>query len=124
LDSFPGGFWWDEEVKAWQRELYQDLHDRVMIPAPILADDGRRHDKMSVAEHRLWAELQREWLIWRDELIRGGVTEAEELSDELIVRQQAWERQSQQQLGDRTVGEVVEHERDKHEEDELPPPFR
>ena len=119
-ESFPGGFWWDPGVREWQAELYDDLHARVMIPPPVLADDGRTHGAMGGDEHRLWQELCRAWLRWRDEVIRGGVTDPNAVREALIARQQEWERQPREGLGGRSARSVVAKERKERGDVELP----
>ncbi|MEW5927133.1 MAG: SEC-C metal-binding domain-containing protein [Gemmatimonadota bacterium] len=89
-DEFPGGFWWDEEVQDWRAELYDDLEERVLIPEPL--GGGEAGDTMGPAEAMLWGELQRRWLLWRDEVVRAGTGEPDAVRRELARRQREWER--------------------------------
>jgi hypothetical protein len=90
-DAFPGGFWWDQEVQEWRAELYDDLGERVFLPEP-LPDGEASDDTMSPAESMLWRELQRRWLLWRDEVVRAGTTDPDAVRRELAGRQRKWER--------------------------------
>lgn len=110
-DSFPGGFFWDENVRNWQFDLNADLDDRVMLPARELANVGHWGDLMGPREARWHFLLQREWLIWRDELIRRGISDARTLRAELAVRQHGWELQARPELSGKNVSKVVRAER-------------
>lgn len=112
-DSFPGGFFWDEQVQVWQGELYADLDERAMLPVRGLADIGEWGGSMGADEAQLHARLEREWLIWRDELIRSGTTNVSAVRAELVLRQHEWERRPRPESGGRSAGEIVELERSK-----------
>ncbi len=112
-DSFPGGFFWDEEVRNWQAGVYADLHARAMLPADGLADAGEWGEAMGPEEARLHALLQREWLIWRDDVIRAGTTDAHEVRAALVIRQREWELSERADLDGRSVSGVVLNERSR-----------
>jgi uncharacterized protein DUF6930 len=114
-ETFPGGFFWDKNVQVWQAELYDDLHERVMLPESALAGVGTWGDLMGPEEARLYAELQREWLVWRDELIRSGSNLPGYVRETLALRQADWERQPRSELGGRSASEVIRRERRKKE---------
>ena len=110
-ETFPGGFIWDAGVSEWRGELYADLDERAMLPADALADVGQWGDTMGVKEARLHSRLQREWLVWRDELIRAGITDVRQVRAELVIRQQEWERRRRTDLDGQSVSQVVARER-------------
>lgn len=112
-DTFPGGFWWDEDVGEWRVELSEDLHARVMLPMDALADVGTWGETMRVEEARLRTMLQRQWLQWRDEVIAAGVMVPAQARAELARRQAEWERRAQPWLEGESVSEVVRRERAK-----------
>jgi hypothetical protein len=110
----PAGAFWDEDVKEWRAMLWHDLSERVML-----------HDKelpgtlegwptlLTPGLSRLRNEVQRRWLIWYDEAVRGGTTDPEELFETLSLRQRGWENTPHPQLGGRTPRQaVIEHERE------------
>ena len=113
LDEFPGGFWWDEGVQEWQGDLYADLDERVFLPAPELAGGESWGGMMGPTEAGLHRELQRRWLLWRDEVIRAGTTEPGEVQDALAARQQKWETSKSRALGGKTPAQAVRAERRK-----------
>lgn len=116
-EHFPGGYWWDEGVRAWQVELGEDLDRRVMLPDPSLGEtsmwgaEGPFGRSMGPAESLLERALQRRWLVWRDEEIRGGVTEPDPLRATLVQRQHSWETSPQTWLTGDSPLEVIEGER-------------
>lgn len=111
LDEFPGGFWWDEEVREWQGEFYEDLAERVFLPEPGLAGGGAWGGAMGPTEALLHRELQRRWLLWRDEVIRGGATDPDEVRDALAARQRKWETSKSRALGGKTPAQAIRAER-------------
>ena len=75
---------------------------------------------MGGEEHGLWLELGREWMRWRDEMILRGTTDPELVRELLLERESAWERQPRANLGGRSARSVVEEERARQGEMELP----
>jgi hypothetical protein len=110
-DDFPGGFWWDAGVAEWRAELDADLDDRVMLPSDALAGVGEWGATMGLEESRLLGTLQREWLVWRDEVIDAGEGSPSVVRAALERRQAEWERRPQDGLGGRSPSEVVRRER-------------
>ena len=110
-DSFPGGFFWDAGVREWMAELNADLDARAMLPAEALAGVGEWGDMMGPKEARLYRELQRRWLIWRDEVIRAGATEPAAVRELLERRQHEWEAQPGAGGKKSSPSEVIARER-------------
>lgn len=84
----------DAELAQWRRWLYQDLDARVLLrdrgfPDPTVEWWERpRTPRVAALVH----ELQRLWLIWRDEEVAAGRTSPERLRAALRARQREWER--------------------------------
>jgi hypothetical protein len=116
LEEFPGGFWWDEDVQAWQQEIWEDLDARLMTPHPDLGDGEQWGATMGIAEHMLQHAVQRRWLVWRDEVIRAGTTAPESVRAVLMPRQHDWLRTPLPELGGRTPLETILQERRDREE--------
>lgn len=110
-DSFPGGHWWDDGVGEWRAELYAELDARVMLHDPGLGRAARWGSTMGLEEAALEAELGRLWLLWRDEEVRAGRTDPEEVRAALVRRQRAWETSPHPARGGRTPEQVVRAER-------------
>ena len=90
-DNFPGGFFWDPAVRAWMQELTMDFYARALLPDSEIAGVGEWGDTMGADEARLYRELRRRWLIWRDEVIRAGTTDPATVRGLLARRQHEWE---------------------------------
>ena len=56
---------------------------------------------------RLRHELHRRWLMWHDEAVRGGITDARELREILIGRQRQWENTPHPAADGRTPKQVL-----------------
>jgi hypothetical protein len=110
----PEGGFWDEDVKEWRAPLWQDLYDRVMLHDRELPGTTDGWPTVLTPElSQLRGEVQRRWLIWYDEAVRGGTTDPEELFETLSLRQRGWENTPHPQLGGRTPRQtVIEHERE------------
>lgn len=89
--TFPGGFWWDPGVAEWRQELVEALTARALVPSTLDDDDIGGPPTVGPVEARLLDQLQRLWLIWRDEIIRAGTTAYDDVVDELIERQDRWQ---------------------------------
>lgn len=82
------------ELTRWRACLYQDLDARVLLrdrgfPDPTVEWWERpRAPRVAALVH----ELQRLWLVWRDEEIAAGSTSPERLRAVLLARQREWER--------------------------------
>jgi hypothetical protein len=99
LESFPGGFWWDEGVAEWRAALLADLVDRALAHWPLHADGTPWGPTLGPVEAELEREVQRRWLLWRDEVIRGGATDPQEVREALVRRQVGWETTPHPRLG-------------------------
>ncbi|CAN5138046.1 hypothetical protein BH23GEM4_BH23GEM4_23700 [soil metagenome] len=120
IGTFPGGFWWDEGVAEWRAALDADLIDRAMIHWPKHADGTPWGPTMGHQEAGLEQEVQRRWLIWRDEVIRGGIADPRELRLAAIERQLQWEEMPHPRLNGRTPLQVIQAERRERETDNNP----
>ncbi|WP_422655643.1 DUF7309 domain-containing protein [Longimicrobium sp.] len=109
----PEGGFWDDEVMDWRGMLWADFDRRAFLHDSELP--GTRDGWPTLMNNevaRLRNEVQRRWLVWYDEAVRGGVTEPEELRDTLALRQRGWENTPHPQLGGHTPRQVVtEYER-------------
>jgi hypothetical protein len=97
-----------ELLEEARHEVYHDLHARAMLPAPDLADETEwpvESDSEVLLVLRF--ELHRRWLLWYDELVRGGTTDFEELEDALLARQREWEVAPHPAIGGRTPAEAL-----------------
>jgi hypothetical protein len=111
-DTFPGGHWWDDAVREWMGELTADLEARVMLPSSALADVGTWGATMGTQEATLHHELQRRWLLWRDEVIRAGIVDAPRVREELVRRQHDWEQRPRTADSRRSPNDLIAAERD------------
>ncbi|HYW14500.1 MAG TPA: SEC-C domain-containing protein [Longimicrobium sp.] len=56
---------------------------------------------------RLGEELHRTWLAWHDELVRGGITNTDDVRDILTGRQRQWESTPHPRVGGRTPKQAL-----------------
>lgn len=110
-ESFPGGSWWDDDVQRWRVAAELDLYRRLMIHDDVLAREDEWGATMGQVEARLEGELQRRWLLWRDQLLRDGTTDNDELRQQLIARQEAWETEPHRSLSGKTPATAIAAER-------------
>jgi hypothetical protein len=110
-ESCPGGFFWDEEIQDWRAAAIEELADRLLIHDWGLGERGSWGELQGMKEARLERELQRRWLLWRDELLRGGELSRDELAEALVARQRAWEAAPHPDLGGRTPLAAIAEER-------------
>jgi hypothetical protein len=85
--------WASGEVARWRLQLAADLDERVLLHDrgfPDLEEAPARGYPPRIAA--LVRELQRRWLVWRDELVASGVRAPDALRAALVVRQREWER--------------------------------
>lgn len=111
-DSFPGGHWWDPEVGEWCALGRLPLDARLMIPNDELGDD-EWGATMGPTEARLRSELERRWLLWRDELLALEMSDARELRKRLSKRQRTWETTPHADHDGKTPFEAIEEEREE-----------
>lgn len=115
--SCPGHHWWDDGIALWRLQLMDHLGARVLVSSlPIAAEDAGGLG-VGTMEDQLDDELQRRWLLWRDEAIAAAGQEGEDAaSPEHIraaceARQRAWEESPHAAFEGRTPAEVVRAER-------------
>ncbi len=108
----PGSFFWSEGVDLWRSETYAMMDELVMLPDKDLGPDDEWGDRMGIEEYQLITELQNTWLIWRDELIREGTIEPDELRSALIERQRKWESAGRPHRKGRTPLQIILEERE------------
>lgn len=110
-EAFPGGHWWDPEVGRWQAELLGDLAARALVHSPFLGDGEQWGEVMGPTEAMLEHQLQRRWLLWRDEEVRAGLTSPDAVVQALARRQRAWETEPHPGLGGATPLDTILAER-------------
>lgn len=109
-------------LENWECEVYDALNRRALLPADDLGDgdmwEGGRgwFEGPGPVEAHLRHELERRWLVWRDDEIRGGLTDPEALRELLWERQRAWETSPLPNLGGRSPAQAVEAERARRRE--------
>lgn len=88
-------------------EVYDDLDARALLHErdPDLCAGWPSMMNRDVA--RLDHELQRRWLAWYDDLVRGGMTDYEALRDALLEKQCTWEQAPHADFEGRTPAEVI-----------------
>lgn len=111
LESVPGMFWWDEGMEEWRRDAGDGLFARVLIADLFAGDHEAPRAVMGMEEAALQRELERRWLLWREEEIRAGVDFPVDLFDKLVERQREWETTPRPDLDGRTPLEVIHAER-------------
>jgi hypothetical protein len=109
--SFPGGTLGEPAVEAWRAEAALDLYARALIFEPEHPDGTEWEPAGSPVQGRLIAELLRRWLLWRDEVIRGGLTDPAAVRRAATARQKAWELAPHPELGGRSPMEAIQEER-------------
>ncbi len=113
-ETFPGGFFWDPGVEEWRGALGPSLSARALIIEPADSTSVGGVGMMRSVEAKLEAELQRLWLVWRDELVRGGVTDSDAVIAALVERTARWERTPHSTLDGITPRAAVAKERNGH----------
>jgi hypothetical protein len=88
--------------------LYDDMEQRALVPerevpGTVLGWSIPFDPRMT----RLRDEMHRHWLLWHDQVVRGGVTDPESVRDVLVGRQREWENRPHPALGGRTPRELV-----------------
>jgi SEC-C motif len=106
LEGAPEGGFWEAATGEWRAEVGFDLMQRLLLHSPSFPPGGPSLMTPDVA--RLEAELQRRWLIWRDEEVRAGTVAPGALRAALGARQAAWEETPHPGFGGRTPREVAE----------------
>ncbi|MGQ0643122.1 MAG: DUF7309 domain-containing protein [Gemmatimonadaceae bacterium] len=101
----------DGSDENWVAPFTADLEYRLLLPA----DDAEAivwGGMMGRVESDLFDAMQRLWLKWRDEIIRGGTTERNAVHDALIARQRAWAHTPNALVAGETPVHAVEKERE------------
>jgi len=132
LDTCPGNFFFDIGIGRWRLAGDNDLFRRLLLNDGWLAPGVRfghaiaeGYTGMGADEAMIERELQRRWLIWRDELLAGASAQAEAEADggaapalsayrillALKERRDLWARQAQPALGKQSPLQVVKAER-------------
>ena len=109
--TFPGGFFWDPGVDEWRGALGPSLAARALIPQPADSESVGGQGTMGSVEAMLESELERLWLVWRDELVRDGMTSQPDVVAALVERVAKWERAPHRSLGGATPRKAIAKER-------------
>ncbi len=112
-DTSPLGSVDEGMLLEWMAELMGDLHARVLTPEFGVGVVGSGGMDMKPRELALLAELQRQWLVWRDEVIRSGIAAPNTVREVLRGRRLEWERRPQAALQGKSPAEVVGRKRSK-----------
>ncbi len=113
LESFPGGFFWDAEVQAWQAPHVRDLSRRILIP--LIDPEGGIEwgPTMGRVEYVLNREAHRLWIVSRDEAIRAGTTAPRAVLDHALARQREWAHAPNARCGGLTPQAAIAREREE-----------
>jgi hypothetical protein len=88
--SFPGGFFWDERVQAWQAPHTRDLAGRILLPVSDSRGGIEWGRTMGRIEYTLNREAHRLWIAWRDEAVRSGTRAPVDVLGFALAKQRAW----------------------------------
>ncbi|MDQ2668571.1 MAG: hypothetical protein M3Z05_21635 [Gemmatimonadota bacterium] len=110
-DTSPQGHFDEGMLLEWMAELMGDLHARVLTPEFGVGVVGSGGMDMKPRELALLVELQRHWLVWRDEVIRSGLTSPDTVREVLRGRRLEWERRPQAALRGKSPADVVGRKR-------------
>lgn len=100
-----------DELARWRQQLAVDLDARVLLHDHGFPDPGT--DPEAGYPPRVAAlvrELQRAWLLWRDELAASGVTAPDALRAALLARQREWERTTHPEYGASPIRVVADED--------------
>ena len=111
LASRPDHLANDDAVFLWQADVTLDLSERELLPGNDMAEGGTWGETMGSVEWTLHRELQRRWLIWRDEAIAAGMVAPADVRKALLVRQREWELRPNKGCGGATPVAAVARER-------------
>jgi hypothetical protein len=113
----PAGAWWDSDVQEWRETHYLSLQLDLLVHDPTLAGGEPWGAFMGPVEARLDRELQRRWLLWRDDQLRRRADpDPDDLLRHLTERQRAWETTPQAKLAGKSPAEAIAAERREHQE--------
>lgn len=97
----------EETLAALSYDVYDDLDSRMMLHKRDVNGCVGWPDGMSPEVAILDRELQRRWLLWYDEEVRGGTTDLFDLEEVLIDRQVTWENTLHPALDGWTPADIV-----------------
>jgi hypothetical protein len=109
--GFPGGFFWDEDVQAWQAPHTRDLAGRILLPVSDTQGGIVWGHTMERIEYVLNREAHRLWLASRDEAIRARTMNPADILAFALARQRAWANAPNANCGGLTPKVVIERER-------------
>lgn len=110
-EASPDGFWWDEAVADWRHDHFAELDRLVLSPSIQLPGVLTWGTTQGFTEARLDDELRRHWLLWRDEFIRSGLDQSDEVRTALEQRAADWLTTPHAALAGKTPVEAIEAER-------------
>jgi len=123
-ESFPGGFFWDEAVQAWQEPHVRDLASRVLLPVSDPHGGIEWGPAMGTTEFALNREAHRLWIAWRDEAIDAGTTHPRDVLAQVVDRQRAWANTPNEICGGLTPKAAIDWERERVRAQNAPGPRR
>jgi hypothetical protein len=104
----PEGAFWNDEVMDWRGMMWADFDRRAFLHDRELPGTREGWPTLMSAEvAKLSNEVQRRWLIWYDEAVHAGVTDADDLFETLSLRQREWENTPHPHLGGRTPRQLI-----------------
>ncbi|HEY5492647.1 MAG TPA: SEC-C domain-containing protein [Gemmatimonadaceae bacterium] len=112
-ESFPGGFFWDADVQAWQAPHVQDLTDRILIPVSDSQGGIEWGRTMGLVEFALNRDAHRLWIVSRDEAIRVGTTAPRDVLAQAMARQREWAHAPNASCGGLTPQAAIAREREE-----------
>jgi len=90
VHAAPVGGWWNPDIQYFRADVWEDLDRRTLLLPDDWAGALEPEAFTGIGEARLHHEAQRRWLVWRDDLIHGGMDTPDELYDALGVRLLEW----------------------------------
>jgi hypothetical protein len=97
----------EETLTVLSSDVYDDLDSRMMLHERDAGECVGWPDGMTPEVAILDRELQRRWLLWYDQEVRGGTTDFYDLEEALIARQVQWENTIHPALDLRTPAEII-----------------
>jgi hypothetical protein len=109
----PMGLMGDEAVRDWVADLTADLDARLFLPSADPALGIPWNELMGEVEATLFDQLHRRWLAWRDEVVRSGLTDREQVEAVLRERQREWSHAPNPPAGGKTPARAVAREQSR-----------
>ena len=122
-EASPGGFFWDEGVVDWQQNHFATLEVLVLYPSTEIPGVMVWGGMQGITEATLHEELKRHWLLWRDELIRSGITQSDEVRAVLEKRAAKWLTTPHASYAGQTPVQAIDAERAQSSRRSSTPPF-